>query len=545
VLVPALAAPAAAQAGATLSDGQQVRVHLLGFNDFHGNITGNGLKYFDPVTGINAPAGGAARLADALQKRRAADGAGHTLVVEAGDIVGASPPESSLLRDRPTLDIMNLMSVDVGTMGNHEFDKGVTEMLRQVYGGQSTVDPDITFSPLDFPVVSANIVWENTGKPVFRPYTIQTVGGARIAFIGATTTTTPTITTKGSTDGVRFLDVASAVNSYVPEIEARGVNAIVLVVHEGGTQSPYRTGAISAPIADITQHLDPQVDAVISGHSHTVVNGYVAGRLVVQASSFGRAFEDVTLDYSKQTNDIVRATADVVPVWQNDPPLSTNPAPRDPDVQSVVDAAVAEVGPEINRVVNTASSDITRNEDAAGESALGDLIADGQRATMGTQIALMNEGGIRADILAGDVTWGDLFTVQPFNNLLVTMNLTGAQIWTVLGQQFQPSIATIRNLQISGLDYTWQQTGDYTGTITGVWLGDGPAGTGVPIANDSSQTYTVTVNNFLAGGGDGFAELAHGTNQVIGPSDLDALVDYVASLPSPITQGIAGRIGLV
>jgi 5'-nucleotidase len=371
------------------------------------------------------------------------------------------------------------------------------------------------------------------------------VNSAKIAFIGATTTTTPTITTKGSTDGVQFLDVAQAVNSYVPQIEAKGVKAIVLLVHEGGTQSPYKTGAISAPIATITSQLDPQVDAVISGHSHTLINGYVGGRLVVQASSFGRAFDDVTLTYSKTTGDVVSATADILPVWQNDPPLSTNPAPHDPEAQALVDEAVAEVGPEINRVINTASSDITRNENVAGESALGDLIADGQRTAMGTQIALMNEGGIRADMLAGEVTWGDLFTIQPFNNLMVTMKLTGAQLWTVLGQQFQPSIATIRNLQISGFNYTWHQTGDFTGTITGVWLGTGPAGTGTPIANDSSTVYTVTTNNFLAGGGDGFAELANGADQVVGPSDLDVLVAYVGSLPTPFSQGIAGRIGYV
>ena len=545
VLVPALAAPAAAQAGSTVAAGHQVQVHLLGFNDFHGNLTGSGLKYNDPVSHVNAAAGGAARFADAINTRRAADGPGSTLLVEAGDIVGASPPESSLLRDRPTLDMLNLLKVDVGTMGNHEFDKGVPEVLRQIYGGQSLVNPDITFNPLDFPVISANIVWESTGKPVFRPYVIRTVNGAKVAFVGATTTTTPTITTKGSTDGVRFLDVAQAVNSYVPEIQARGVKAIVLVVHEGGVQTTYGTGAISAPIADITRALDPQVDVVISGHSHTVVNGYVDGRLVVQASSFGRAFEDVTLDYSKDTGDIVKATAEVIPVWQNDPPLSTNPAPHDPEVQALVDSAVAEVGPKINQVINTVAADVTRNENVAGESALGDLIADAQRQQMGTQIALMNEGGIRADLLAGEVTWGDLFTIQPFNNLLVTMKLTGAQLWTVLGQQFQPSIATIRNLQIAGLNYTWHQTGDYTGTITGVWLRNGPAGTGVPIANDASQVYTVTVNNFLAGGGDGFAELANGADQIIGPSDLDALVNYVASLPTPFSQDSVGRIGYV
>ncbi|MFL6136914.1 MAG: bifunctional metallophosphatase/5'-nucleotidase [Frankiaceae bacterium] len=542
--IPALAAPVAMQATASAAN-QTVQVHLLGFNDFHGNITGNGLKYLDPNTGINAAAGGAARFADAINRQRAADGPGKTVLLEAGDMVGASPPESSLLRDRPTLDMLNLLKVDVATMGNHEFDKGVPEIFRQVYGGQSLIDPSITFDPLDFPVVSANIVSTTTGKPIFKPYVIKTVNSAKIAFIGATTTTTPTITTKGSTDGVQFLDIAQAVNSYVPEIESKGVKAIVLIVHEGGVQSPYRTGAISVPIAAITQQLDPQIDMVISGHSHTVINGYVGGRLVVQASSFGRAFEDVTLDYSKATGDIVRATADIVPVWQNDPPLSTNPAPHDPNVQALVDAAVAEVGPGINRVINTVTGDVTRSEDVAGESALGDLIADGQRTTMGTQIALMNEGGIRADMLAGEVTWGDLFSIQPFNNLMVTMKLTGAQLWTVLGQQFQPANGTIRNLQISGLNYNWHQTGDFTGTITGVWLGTGPAGTGTPIANDASTVYTVTTNNFLAGGGDGFAELANGANQVIGPSDLDVLINYVGSLPTPFSQAIAGRIGYV
>jgi predicted AlkP superfamily phosphohydrolase/phosphomutase len=267
--------------------GAYVGGRLLGVNDVHGNITGRNLTYADPYTGVSTSAGGIAVLASYLNKARAAD-PGHTLTLEAGDMVGASPPESGLLRDKPTLDALSAMHLDAGTLGNHEFDRGVSELLRQVRGGVSPVDPSVTFGGLGFPVVDANVIDDATGRPLLPPYVVKEVGGVQVGVIGATTVTTPGITTTGATTGVRFTDEATAVNGYVRELSGRGVHAFVVLVHEGGRQTGYPVGPVGDRVRGIAANLDPAVDVVISGHSHTTVATRVAGKLVVQASSYTR-----------------------------------------------------------------------------------------------------------------------------------------------------------------------------------------------------------------------------------------------------------------
>ncbi len=519
---------------------------LLGFNDVHGNITGIGLSYTDPYTGAKDAAGGIATLATYLKQARATEP--NTVTVEAGDMVGASPPESALLRDKPTLDALNLMGVDVGTLGNHEFDRGVPEMLRQVNGGQSTIDPSITFDPLNFPVVDANVISDTTGKPLLAPYTIKNVGGVKVAFIGATTITTPTIVTTGATNGVHFVDEATAINGYVHQLQQQGVHAFVVTIHEGGSQATYPVGTVNDRIATIAQALDPAVSVVISGHSHTVVDTRVGHALVIQASSFTRALDQVHLLLNKNDGTIAYTWGSLQPTWHATPPAVTDPsAPLitpDPAVQQVVDAAVTVTNPITQQVINHASADIPSQREfgstPAGESPAGDLVADAQKFYAHTQLAFVNTGSVRAGLLAGPVTYGSLFTMQPFQDDYVdTFTLTGTQVWALLNQQLAAGTGGI--MQVAGLHFTYTGT-QGSGSITGVWLG-AVGDNSHPIPNDGSETFTTTANSFMVGGGDGFTVLTTAANIVqSADSELQPMLSYVASLPDPFSYATDGRI---
>jgi 2',3'-cyclic-nucleotide 2'-phosphodiesterase (5'-nucleotidase family)/predicted AlkP superfamily phosphohydrolase/phosphomutase len=512
---------------------------LLAINDVHGNLTSDGLTYTDPYTGAKDVAGGIATLSAYLKK---AAGSADTVTVEAGDMVGASPPASALLRDKPTLDALNAMGVDVGTLGNHEFDRGVPEMLRQVRGGQSTVDPSVTFTGLDFPVVDANVISDATGKPLLRPYTIEKIGGVPVAFIGATTVTTPTIVTTGGTTGVHFTDEATAINGVVRQLRQAGVHAFVAVVHEGGVQSRYPVGTVGDRIHDIAAHLDPAVSVLISGHSHTVVDTRVGNTLVIQASSFTRAYDQIHLLLDTSAGTIVASWGSVRPVWQSVPPAVTDPsAPAvqpDPRVQSIVDQAVTATNPVTQQVIGHAAADVPSQRDggatAAGESPAGDLIADSQRAYAKTDLAFVNTGSVRAGLQAGEVTYGDLFTMQPFQDDYVdTFTLTGAQVWALLRQQLAPGTGGI--MQVSGLRFSYA-----AGQITAVTQADG-----TPIPDSAAETYTATANSFMIGGGDGFTVLEGAANIVQTPdAELVPLVDFVGTLPNPFTYGTDGRIAI-
>jgi 2',3'-cyclic-nucleotide 2'-phosphodiesterase (5'-nucleotidase family)/predicted AlkP superfamily phosphohydrolase/phosphomutase len=533
-----------------LKDGDRYSTgQLLAINDVHGNLTDDGLTYTDPYTGVKDVAGGIATLSTYLKNAKATDPK-DTVTVEAGDMVGASPPASGLLRDKPTLDALNAMGIDVGTLGNHEFDRGVPEMLRQVNGGQSTVDPSITFKKLNFPVVDANVISDATGRPLLQPYTIKNIGGVPVAFIGATTITTPTIVTTGGTTGVHFTDEATAINGVVKQLESSGIHAFVAVVHEGGSQSNFPVGTVNGRINDIAAHLDPAVSVLISGHSHTVVDTRVGNTLVVQASSFTRAYDDVHLLMDRHSRTIAATWASIQPVWENTPPLSTDPsAPAvqpDPKVKKIVDAAVTATNPITQQLINTAAADVPSQRDggstAAGESPAGDLIADAQRFYAHTDLAFVNTGSIRAGLQAGQVTYGDLFTMQPFQDDVVdTFSLTGAQVWALLQQQLAAGTGGI--MQIAGLHFTY--TGSQgSGTITGVWLG-AAGDNSTPILNDTSASYTGTANSFMVGGGDGFTVLESASNIVqTADAELVALVAYVGTLPNPFTYTTDGRIAI-
>lgn len=556
-----------------------VHFKILGMNDFHGQL--------EPRRLFGRPAGGAAVLASYLkaESKKSENGA---IIVHAGDQVGASPPISALLQDEPSITFLNMLAnrkcrfneVDddddyraehgrkndrdhdndgnsdrrfnpgcniVGTLGNHEFDEGVDEMLRLINGGIHAngpfLDPD--YKGAKFPYVVANVVYADSGKPVLPPYVIKRIKGVPIAFIGAVLKETPTIVTPTGVAGVRFLDEAEAINSYVPELKKQGVRAIVVTIHQGTSQKYYGGATQPEPfdvggsIGPIIQNLDDEIDIVVSGHWHRFTNALMSNKngkliLVTQAFSRSTAYSDIDVAIDPKSKDIVEMSAKIVTTWGDAGPGLT----PDAQVATLVAQAASAVAPRVNQVIGTAANDILRSQNVAGESALGNLIADAQRTAMSTDVAFMNAGGIRADLAGGQVTWGDLFTVQPFNNNLVSMNLTGAQIVQLLNQQWagQPYA---RILKTSGITYTWDGKGTADFSDDSVIEGSIMIN-GLPI--DPTMTYSVTVNSFMAAGGDNYTVLPGGTNRIIGSVDLDALISYIQSLPQPFNYAIQGRI---
>lgn len=492
-----------------------VDLQVLGVNDLHGNL--------EPTLVSGRQAGGVAYLGSYLAAAKAADPKG-TIIAHAGDTVGASPLISSWFHDEPTIKATNLMRFDVGTLGNHEFDEGGTEMLRLIRGGHrddgkqlkdgvDTSDPD--FPGADYPYVSANVTYADSGKYVLPPFTIVRREGVPVGIIGVTTTETPSIVVPDAVAPFRFGDLSDAVDKQVKVLNKLGVHTIVVLAHAGGFQDPGKDPA--GEILDETRQMSPDVDLVVAGHTHSFLNTRVNNALVVQAYKYGTAFDKVTLTVDRRTRDVTASTADVVTTYDD------GVAPQ-ADLAGLVQTYKDRIAPVSSRVVGTAASAATRDPTAAGESALGDLIADAQAHETGAQIALMNPGGIRADLKAGQLTFGDLFAVQPFDNGMVSMSLTGAQVKAILEQQFPATGDKI--LQISGLKETYDKTRAEGDRITSLTLADG-----TPI--DPAATYTVACNSFLATGGDGFTVFKEGTNVTSFGSDIDAFEHHVESLSQP------------
>ncbi|WP_420824110.1 bifunctional metallophosphatase/5'-nucleotidase [Thermoflavimicrobium daqui] len=496
---------------------RQVEVQILSMNDFHGQL--------DTIQKVDGkPAGTAAYLATYLKERQKQNP--HTLIVHNGDAVGASPPTSALLQDEPTIEVLNQMGVSVGTVGNHEFDEGLKEMKRLIYGGYHPQTG--YFKGARFPYVAANVIDKKSKRPILPPSTIQRVKGIPIGFIGAVTTETPKIVVPSGVKDVEFIDEVEAINREAKRLKKMGVKSIMVLLHEGGFEDK-NSKEITGRIADITKKLDPEIDVVFSGHTHSYLNGTINGKLVVQGLNYGKAIADVDLIIDRKTKDVVSKKGEIVFTKHE----GVTP---DPIVDRMVKKYQQKVAPIVNQVIGKASVPITKQTNEAGESAAGNLIADAQRWKMNTDFAFMNPGGVRADIPEGDVTFGDLYTVQPFNNDLVSMKLTGAQIKQALNQIFSdPNRPHI--LHVSGLTYTWDPNRPANDRIIEVKKADG-----TPI--DPNQTYTVTANYFLADGGDNFTVFKEGTDRVTGQSDLDALVEYVKQLPQPFSAQIEGRIKL-
>jgi 5'-nucleotidase len=550
---------------------------LLAFNDFHGNI--------DPPTGsgglvaqagqVTAPAGGVEYLAYWIKQLRAEalQETKNVYTVAAGDLIGASPLVSAAFHDEPSIEEMNALGLDITSVGNHEFDEGVDELLRMQKGGCHPTDgcqDGDGFAGADFPMLAANVVRKSNGKPILPAYKVRKVGGVPVGFVGMTLEGTPGIVNPNGITSVDFLDEVETANKYAAQLKAQGVKSIVLLLHEGGIQSGTNPdidacAGFSGAVKDIVAGLDPAYGVVVSGHTH---QPYVcqlpdsAGEdtLVTSAGSFGRIVTDVTFTISRATGEFVSATADNEIVkngiqnpdgtWQQTVPGAyvRNPDWVDPMAKLIADKYRTAVAPIANAVVGTISADITRIATPAGESALGDVIADGMVAysqSASPDFAIMNPGGIRADLSyafspggeqPGQVTYGEAFTVQPFNNLVVTRTYTGAQVKEVLEQQFAgyAGQGTTRILQVSdGFTYSYDTTQPLGSRVSNIRLDGAPL--------DMGATYDVTMNDFLAAGGDGFTNLKVGTNPVYQPGfDVDSLTSYLGT--GSIAPGPADRI---
>jgi 5'-nucleotidase len=546
ITASAIAVTAVGPAAATPSG--TVDVQILAINDFHGNLmppSGSSGR----VGTINA--GGVEYLATHIAALREQNP--NSAVVSAGDMIGASPLLSALFHDEPTIEAFNLIGLDYNAVGNHEFDEGIEELIRMQEGGCHPIDGCLDgddFIGAEFRFLAANVKWTKNGKPVFPAYKTKAFNGVQVAFIGMTLEGTPSIVSPSGIAQLKFEDEADTVNALIPELKQRGIEAIVVVVHEGGTQAspaPYNgcTG-ISGPIVDIVNRMDDAVDVVITGHTHQPYNCTIDGKLVTSAFSFGRLVTKIDLTVDRATRDVVATVADNR--------IVTRDVPKDPRLTSLIGKYDAIAAPLTNRVIGSISADITRASNVAGESALGDVIADAQLyatapAGLGNAVvAFMNPGGIRADFTYassgagegdGNVTYGEAFTVQPFGNSLVTMTLTGAQIEQLLEQQFMgcPNNQPFnRVLQVSaGLEYAWNAAGPACDKVDPQTIRvDG-------LAIDLTAGYRVTVNSFLADGGDNFTVLTQGTNRLGGAVDTDALEDYFAAF-SPVAPGPRNRI---
>jgi len=537
-------------ASVTAAKPQTVSVQILAVNDFHGNL--------QPPLGSSGrigtiDAGGAEYLATHINTLRALNP--NTVVVSAGDMIGASPLLSALFHDEPTIEAFNQIGIDFNAVGNHEFDEGAAELLRMAYGGCHPVDGCLDgdgFTGANFQFLAANVVRLDNGKTLFPAYKVRSFGGVKIAFIGMTLEGTPTIVTPSGVAGLSFLDEADTVNALVPELKAKGVETIVVLIHEGGAQvapAPYNgCVGISGAIVDIVNRFDPEVDVVISGHTHNAYNCTINNMIVTSASSFGRIVTDVDLT-------IDRASGEVNSMSANNN-IVTRDVPKDSFITALIARYDAIAAPLANRIIGSITADISRTANAAGESALGDVIADAQLEATNDPgfgdavVAFMNPGGIRADLTYtsspagegdGNVTYGESFTVQPFGNSMVTMTLTGAQIETLLEQQFNGCGTQNANriLQVSnGFTYSWSASAAACSKVD-------PASISINgVTVDPNATYRVTVNSFLADGGDNFLVLRDGTDRLGGEVDTDALEKYFAA-NSPIAPGPQNRITLI
>lgn len=527
---------------------QPVRIRLLAVNDFHGHLSA-GQKL------AGRPVGGAAVLA-AYLKDAERGFEGRAIVVHSGDHVGASPAVSGLFQDEPSIAILNALANEhckgaeapdprcnvVGTLGNHEFDEGKAELLRLIRGGNHASGPFLEdpYRGARFPYVCANVVDTVTGEPILPPSVVLEAGGRRIGFVGAVLRGTPKIVNRAASARLEFRDEADAINQAVGDLRSLGIRAIVVLIHQGGRQTAYegptdlaRPG-VAGEIVDIVNHLDDDVDVVVSGHTHAFTNARVPTRggrpiLVTQAFDYGKAFASIDLVLDQGTGDVVDSTASVVTTWADSGPgLSPDAA-----VARTVAAAETRVAPRVDRVVAMARGPISREDNAAGESGLGNLIADAQRHALRADIAFMNRGGIRAEIDAGPVTWGELFEVQPFNGRIVALKMTGRQVLDLLEEQW-PAKGSPRILKTSGITYVWDPALSPGHRIVEALVGGRPL--------DPEAVYTVAVNAYLASGGDGFTVFGRGTDAVEGPVDLDALVDYLGALPQPFGAQVEGRI---
>ena len=530
--------------------GSTLTVKLITFNDFHGTIKAGEGSASNP---------GVARFSTRIKALKAANPM-HA-VISAGDMIGASPLTSALFKDEPTIKAMNRIGIDYNAVGNHEFDEGKAELLRMQRGGNHPTDAysglglpqdkvNGRFAGARFDFLAANVVETATGKTLFPAYGVKDFLGNQVAFVGMTLEGTPTIVSPSGVAGLQFADEADTVNALIPQLRAQGIKSVVVLIHEGGFASGNLASCagVSGAIVDIVARLDAEVDLVATGRTHQAYNCQLPKRdgkpvRVTSSGQYARQLGDIDLTIDTHSKDV---SAVVVTI------LSTNAGTgsttvEDPALTDLVAHYDSLSAVPKARVIGTITQAISRINNAAGESALGDVIADAQlAATSGAStghavVAFMSPGGIRADLpfnAGGQVTYGDAFTVQPFGNSLVTLTLTGAQIKTLLETQFtgcngQGSFNRI--LQVSnGFQYHYTAASACYSRVTSMAINGA--------AVNPAAAYRVTVNNFLADGGDAFGVLVQGHQRLGGAVDTDAFEAYLLAHPGGVAPGPQNRI---
>src|SRR5882757_723473 len=528
-----------------MAQAASVDVRILAINDFHGNLRPppGGISIADPAekTGrITVAAGGAEHMATLVKQLR--QGARNNIFVAAGDLIGASPFLSAMFHDEPTIESLSMMGLEVAAVGNHEFDEGKVELLRMQNGGCHPTDNcqgPHPFLGARFHYLAASTIETASGKTIFPPYGVREFDGIRVAFVGLTLKGTPNLVSPVSVAGLEFRDEADTVNALVPELKAQGIAAIVVLIHEGGFPAgDYdECPGISGPIVDIVRKFDRAVDVVISGHTHQAYVCAIDGRLVTSGDKYGTVVTTIDLKLDPATRDVVSAKADNVIV-------RTGAYAKDPEQTALLASYDKFAAPIANRPAGSITQTLSRTPNDAGESPLGDIVADAQLAATSTDknggavIAFTNPGGVRTDIPKkeqGGVTYADVFASQPFRNQLVTLTLTGMQIKNMLEQQWLDPKRP-RVLQVSkGFNYAWDNAKPYGDRI----IADRMSLHGQRI--DPATSYRVTVNNYLAVGGDGFTVLKEGSAQQFGVYDVDALYAYFQA-NSPLSPGQPDRI---
>lgn len=546
-------APRNADSGAAPVD-----IRIIGINDFHGHL--------DPprvaTETLNAageklriPSGGAAYLASAVDSLKAQ--APHNVVVAAGDLIGASPLSSSLFLDEPSILAMNMMGLEFNAVGNHEFDRGTDELHRMQSGGcEKFTQSEPCRIDRPFPGASFRMLAANTkktdGSTLFAPYALKTFGSGKaqvmVGFIGMTLEGTANLVSANRIKGVSFADEAETANALVPQLRAAGADVIVVLVHEGASNSGDinnpKCDGVSGTLLPILDRFDPAIDVVVSGHTH---QSYVCDYaninparpiLLTSAGSQGRLVTGIDLKVDPVSGKLLSKSARNIVVQSEAFTGSRGPvplvegypafAPR-ADVAALVaryrDAAKADE----SRIIGTLSGPATRDSGKNGESLLGNLVADAQLAATagadngGAQIAFMNPGGLRADVLPqadGRVTFGAVFAAQPFGNTLVTKTLTGRQIRALLEQQFNdPNWVRILSPS-AGFRFGYDLSRPAGQRLVFATLD------GTPIEDD--RPYRVTASDFLFNGGDAFSLFKEGTAATVGSSDLEALIAWLS-----------------
>ena len=550
-------APASARGGA---EGGRAHLRILALNDFHGQ-----LEPAEDGDGRGPP--GAAALAGWIRGERAR-APGPTLLVSAGDLVGATPPISGLLQDEPTIMFLGALGnawcvpvaperrgdLDalagdprcdvVATSGNHELDAGWSELVRLWRGGTHPRGPFLEepWRGARFPLVSANIVDRASGAPLLPSHVVRELDGVRVGVIGAVTRQAPDLLDPAGIANLSFRDEARSINEAARALAGDGVRAIVVLLHDGGEAPPY-DGATS-PFATIPEHiaslvasLDPEIDVLVTAHKHGFTNVFVPngrGRpvLVTQAFSAGRGVAEIDLELDRATGDVAASSARIVRV-----PRDTAP---DAAVAALVARARDAVAARLARRVAIAAAPIRRvalpPEPVAGGSPLGDLVADAFRAAAAADAAVVQPGNLRADLPAGEIPWGAVYAVLPFPGAVTAVELSGAELLGMLERQWKQG-AEPRFLGISGLRYSWDACAADGHRVVRAEVA------GRPI--DPARRYTVAMSSFLAGGGGGFGFLASGhRKKATGIAERDALERHVARLEQPIGPALDGRVAL-